>query len=198
MLALLFSRRGLRRVVAATLLAVGFQTAMVVTPAQALTPGWFQLDRKTNLNSNLFWLKDTGEQYYYRAGSGTSTDECWVGKGWLPYGWYDFLGMWDYYNGGKIFGRVFRLTDKTCRNGSTRRTELFIHTEETPSLGQNCSYEPQCWNGDSDYYSAGCVKVSYPNNGAPNTVNWIHAQFHNNGGSKSHGAYRLQYMLGVT
>jgi hypothetical protein len=202
MLSAFLSRRALRRVVVAALLAIGLQTVLVVTPASALTPGWFQFDRKTNTNSNLFWMRGTSNDqlqwWYYRAGSGTSTDECWISHGWLPGGWYDMWGMWDNYNGGVIYGRVFRLSDHTCKNGSTRRTELFIHTEETPSQGQNCGYEPQCWDGDSDYYSAGCVKVSYPNHGAPNNIGAIHSQFHNNGGSTSHGSYTLRYMLYVT
>ena len=200
MVSLLFSRRGFRRLIAATLVAIGLQTALVVAPANALTPGWFQFDRYSNTNSNLFWMLQTSsgtKWWYYRAGSGTSTDECWVSHGWLPGGWYDMWGMWDTYNGGQIFGRVFRLSDHTCKNGSTRRTALFIHTEETPSQGQNCGYEPQCWDGDGDYYSLGCIKVSYPNHGAPNIGN-IHWQFHNNGGSGSHGSYTLQYMLYVT
>lgn len=197
-----FSLRGLRRLVLATVLAVGLQTALTVVPAHALTPGWWQFDRKSNTNSNLFWMwGDSNDQVhwiYYRAGSGSSTDECWVGKGWLPGGWYDQWGMWDTYNGGQIFGRVFRLSDHTCRNGSTRRTELFIHSEETPSQGQNCSYEPQCWDGASDYYSAGCIKVSHANHGYPDDIGNNHWQFHNNGGSRSHGAYTLQYMVYVT
>jgi hypothetical protein len=172
MLTLLFSTRGLRRLVAATLLAVGLQTALVMAPAHALTPGWFQFDRKTNINSNLFWMwGDSNDQLhwlYYRAGSGTSTDECWISHGWLPGGWYDMWGQWDNYNGGQIFGRVFRLSDHTCRNGSTRRTALFIHTKETPSNGQNCSVAGQCWSSYNDYYSAGCRTVPYPHR-APTT-----------------------------
>jgi hypothetical protein len=199
---LLFSRRAIRRLVVATLVAIGVQTALVLTPANALTPGWFQFDRKSNANSNLFWMwGDSSDQLhwiYYRGGSGVSTDECWISHGWLPGGWYDMWGMWDNYNGGQIFGRVFRLSDHTCKNGSTRRTALFIHTEETPSQGQNCGSEPQCWDGAGDYYSAGCIKVSYPNHGFPNDIGNIHWQFHNNGGSRSHGSYTLQYMLYVT
>jgi hypothetical protein len=198
MSSLLFSRRGLHRLVVAALLAIGMQTALVMAPAQARPAGWFQFDRRSNTNSNLFWLKSGGQYWYFRAGSGSSTDECWVGKGWLPGGWYNGWGMWDNYNGGKIFGRVLRLSDRTCRNGSTRRTELFIHTEETPSLGQNCGYEPQCWDGANDYYSAGCIKVSYPRNGFPNDINGTHWHFHNNGGSKSHGAFTIGEILYVT
>jgi hypothetical protein len=162
---LLFSLRGLRRLVFATLLAVGLQTALTLAPAHALTPGWFQFDRKTNNNSNLFWM------------------------------W----GQYDNYNGGQIFGRVFRLSDHTCRNGSTRRTALFIHTKETPSQGQACgSNDSQCWNGFEDYYSAGCIKVSHRNYGFPDDIGNVHWQFHNNGGSRSHGSYTLQYMVYVT
>lgn len=192
------SSRLVQRTLAATLLALGLQAALVVAPAQARTGGWFQFDRKTNTNSAIFWLKDGGQYWGFRAGSGSSTDECWVGKGWLPGGWYDMWGMWNNYNGSKIFGRVFRLSDHTCRNGSTRRTELFIHTEETPSNGQNCGYEPQCWDGSGDYYSAGCIKMSYPRNGWPNDINGVHWHFHNNGGSTAHGAFTLRQMLYVT
>ena len=106
-------------------MAVGLQTALTIAPAGALSAGWFQFDRYSNTNSNLFWFhsndgRKSAQYWYYRAGSGSSTDECWVGKGWLPGGWYDLWGMWDNYNGGKIFGRVFRLSDHSCREGTRR------------------------------------------------------------------------------
>ena len=203
MLSLRLHQHGLRRLAVATLLAIGVQTALIVAPAGALTSGWFQFDRKTNTNSPLWWFhsndgRQTATYTGYRAGSGSSTDECWVGKGWLPGGWYDMWGHWNNYNGGQIFGRVWRLSDHTCRNGSTRRTELFIHTEETSNDGQNCNSEPQCWDGANDYYSAGCIKVSWPRLGFPNTIGLIHQSFHDNGGSLSHGSYTLQYFVYVT
>lgn len=93
----------------------------------------------------------------HRAGSGDGTkDPCRTAHGWLPSGWYG--GTFRTHFDGIINGIVWQLDNKRCKRG-TLRTELFIHSEMTPSAGQNCGYEPECWNGPSDYYSAGCVKV---------------------------------------
>ena len=40
------------------------------------------------------------------------------------------------------------------------RTEMFVHSEETSSQGQDPNNEPFRWDGASDYYSLGCVKVA--------------------------------------
>ena len=99
----------------------------------------------------------------WRAGSGTSTDACWVAHGWLPTGHYDLWGQYDHFDGSAIKGRVFRIQDKQCWNG-TWRTALFVHSEETADNTQYCptSYDdPFCWEGDSDYYSNGCIKLAH-------------------------------------
>ncbi|GAA3382664.1 hypothetical protein [Cryptosporangium minutisporangium] len=42
------------------------------------------------------------------------------------------MALLEQYNGSKIWGTVFRLSDKACKPGSkTKRTELFIHSEMT-------------------------------------------------------------------
>ena len=72
--------------------------------------------------------------------------------------WHD-----DNYPGSKIQGRVWRLSDYQCSNG-VRRTELFVHSEETSGQGQSCGPSgtdyPFCWESDHDYYSLGCVKLA--------------------------------------
>ena len=75
-----------------------------------------------------------------------------------------------HYSGSTIRGRVWQLQDKACGAG-VLRTELFIHTEETPDNDQICSPDPDdpwCWDdtaagggvaGTNDYYSLACIKV---------------------------------------
>src|SRR5215467_5601043 len=73
----------------------------------------------------------------WRAGSGNgSTNECLTNQGWLPSGNYS-VTYHSQYNGTKIWGKVFALSNHVCSNGSVTRTELFIHSEETVSGGQN-------------------------------------------------------------
>jgi len=127
----------------------------------------------TNTNSTL-WIKQKNATNYsviasqsFRAGSGSSQDECQSGVGWLPAGKYDILLHTHSYNS-IIKGRVWQLSDKACSGGTgTLRTELFIHTEETATAGQDCpagvTDAPYCWDGVIDYYSAGCIKVSRKN-----------------------------------
>jgi hypothetical protein len=103
----------------------------------------------------------------WRAGSGLpgrhTTDACVKGQGWLPDGRYP-LRQYDDYDGTLIHGRVFRLADKRCADG-TLREQLFIHTEAGPGNTQ-CPDKP----GDqlcrwefpkiNDYTSHGCIKMS--------------------------------------
>jgi hypothetical protein len=111
---------------------------------------------------------ETGRIYgsqAWRAGSGTVQDACNKADpahgdnvgGWLPTGLYDIKGHYHHYNGSSVRGRVWRLQDKACSDG-TLRTELFIHSEETADNGQSC--EAFCWDGPNDYYSQGCIKIS--------------------------------------
>lgn len=104
----------------------------------------------------------------WRAGSGmlgsTGRNECAKGRGWLPDGTYRLRYHRDYH-GNLIKGRAFRLDDHVCRNGSTRRVQLFIHTEQgarnvqCPNRAgdQVCRWEMPRIN---DYKSAGCIKMS--------------------------------------
>jgi hypothetical protein len=142
-----------------------------VTNAGAGTRTFFAFHRYSNTNSYLTINRQdvySGailSQQGFRAGSGTSTDECAVGQGWLPAGWYDVVGHFDHYTGSKIQGRVWQLSDKRCYGGTGNlRTELFIHSEETSDNGQYCptAYDdPFCWEGDYDYYSNGCIKLAH-------------------------------------
>jgi hypothetical protein len=108
------------------------------------------------------------EEQTWRAGSGmlgaAGRNECAKGRGWLPNGRYRLRFHRDYH-GNLIKGRAFRLDDHRCRNGSTRRVQLFIHTEQGARNTQ-CADRP----GDqvcrwefpaiNDYRSAGCIKMA--------------------------------------
>jgi hypothetical protein len=108
------------------------------------------------------------EQVSWRAGSGmlgrAGRNECAKGRGWLPNGSYR-LRFHRNYHGNLIKGRTFRLDDHRCRNGSTTRVQLFIHTEQgagntqcPDALGdQVCRWE---FPDVNDYKSAGCIKMS--------------------------------------
>jgi hypothetical protein len=128
-------------------------------------------------NSRLTWKvvhqDDDGvwrvvEELSWRAGSGmlgrAGRNECAKGRGWLPNGTYR-LRFYRDYHGNLIKGRAFRLDNRRCRNGSTWRVQLFIHTEQgagntqCPDLAgdQVCRWEyPQI----NDYKSAGCIKLA--------------------------------------
>ncbi len=145
-----------RAAIAAAVLAV-----TLTIPANALAyRTWFEFARQSNIASTLTMVWQYGTGYNgtqtWRAGSGVSTDACWIGHGWLPTGYYDLWGHWDNFSG-KIAGRVFYLQNKPCWNG-TWRTELFVHSEETAGQGQYCPTagdDPYCWEGVYDYQSNG-------------------------------------------
>lgn len=63
-------------------------------------------------------------------------DECASAKGWLPAGTYTVGARQTRYNGNLIKGYAIPLSNKTCKNGRTTRTELFIHSEMTRTGGQ--------------------------------------------------------------
>lgn len=116
----------------------------------------------------------------WRGGSGNALNDN--TNGWLPVGWYSIREHWNNYDRA-INGRVWRLSDKYSVQYPTRlRYDLFIHTEETPSNGQNSAVESERWDGPSDYYSFGCVKVSYGN------MDGVHTRWANYGGSTAHGS----------
>jgi hypothetical protein len=174
-----------------------------VFAASARAAVYFDFFRYTNANSRLYetWQDaSTGKiyaQHSWRAGSGTRPDECLVGVGWLPGGYYNIVAHYDHYDGTKIKGRVWQLNDKQCANGTTR-SELFIHSEETADNGQLCGVpyydERFCWDGDGDYYSAGCIKLSrsapYPSDLAQAHNDW-------DGWSGAHGWINLYHRVYV-
>jgi len=158
----------IRKLILFTVIAAALVGA---SQAAAGTYVQFGFHRSTNTNSYLTITKhdsSTGQtlaQQGFRAGSGESTNECYVGHGWLPAGWYDLVGHFDSYNGSSIKGRVWQLSDKRCSGGTGNlRTQLFIHSEETADTGQYCPTpgdDPFCWEGTSDYYSVGCIKLAH-------------------------------------
>jgi hypothetical protein len=172
--------------------------AMGIPPAAEAANGWWTFHRESNINSTLTrkWTYPPSPTEYsksWRAGSGTTMNECRRGEGWLPAGWYSQWGHWNGYDGSAIKGRVWWVQDKYCADGVTKRVELFIHSEETAANGQRCtsSYDdPFCWERRSDYYSLGCIKLARPSPVAsfPNDLGLAHGYYHSYGGSSNHGA----------
>ena len=182
--------------------------ASLCAPAAAVAAnGWWTFQRETNPNSTLSWkwtYPPNATQYSksWRAGSGTTQNECRRAEGWLPAGWYSQWGHWNKYNGSTVKGRVWWLQDKYCSDGVTKRTELFIHSEETASNGQNCTSaydDPFCWERAADYYSLGCIKLARPSPVAsfPNNLGAAHKYYHSYGGSSAHGAFTDTFELYV-
>jgi hypothetical protein len=179
---------------AAVALAFGTETSHAAV--------YFDFHRITNTGSVLYetWQDaSTGKVYAqqsWRAGSGYTTNECQQNAGWLPAGYYNIVAHFDHYDASKVKGRVWQLNDKACWNG-TPRSELFIHSEETASNGQTCGYpydEHWCWDGDSDYNSVGCIKLSraapYPSDLAQAHNDW-------DGWSGAHGYIYLYHRVYV-
>jgi len=143
------------------LLVVTLAALACAAPAAADSSFYYQRTSLTNsifdvVSASGYWLGDI------RAGSGSGTDAC-QHNNWIPKGDYAVLWHDDDYAGSAIQGRVWRLSDYQCSNG-VRRTELFVHSEETSSQGQACGPSgtdyPFCWEGAGDYYSFGCVKLA--------------------------------------
>lgn len=185
-----------------TVVGVTLVTAALAAPASAGTITTFDFFRNTNLNSSLYIYRTdtlTGKilnQAYYRGGSGDSTNECYVDHGWLPGGWYSIWGHHNNYDAAKIKGRVWQFQNKQCYNG-TWRTELFIHSEETAGQGQTCGTpydERWCWDNDSDYYSAGCIKISRASP-VPTDLGRLHDNW--DSWSGLHGSFTLAQRLWV-
>src|SRR5207253_11070398 len=102
-----------RAAIAAPALAVA-----LMIPANAFAYlTWFEFTRQSNIASTLTMVWQYGADYYgtqsWRAGSGVSTDACWIGHGWLPAGYYDLNGHWGHYVG-SIKVRVFYLDATPC------------------------------------------------------------------------------------
>ncbi|MEU2185173.1 L,D-transpeptidase [Streptomyces thermolilacinus] len=133
--------------------------------AAAVTTLKFTRNHGDPLNSRLAVVRGGKTVAVFRAGSGLGADhpqgrnECAREKGWLPAGTYAVGARTTRYNGSVIKGYAIPLSDKTCENGRTPRTELFIHSEMTRDGGRG-KPEGQRWDGVNDYKSAGCVKLS--------------------------------------
>ncbi|WP_078613261.1 L,D-transpeptidase family protein [Streptomyces katrae] len=122
------------------------------------TKNWEHPDRST-----LALVRDGMPVKTYRAGSGVGvTDECRSNRGWLPSGTYQVKGHQTNRNSA-IKGYAIQLSDKKCRpkEGKTavKRGDLFIHSEMTKNGGRG-STEPTRWDGDGDYKSLGCIKLT--------------------------------------
>jgi hypothetical protein len=167
-------------------LAVALAAVACATPAQA-SDFYYQ---RTTLTNSTFQAVDNygGWTGYIRAGSGIGTDAC-QHNNWIPRGYYDVLWHDDYYGGSNIQGRVWRLSDYQCSNG-VRRTELFVHSEETWQQGQACwsgGDDPFCWEGDGDYYSLGCIKLA--RQPVPSDLRLVDSFVHNHGAATSLWVY---------
>lgn len=162
-----------RRIWAPTTLAIALFTGGIgaATAAAANTPAknatgisptagtelLFQKNHTDPTDSRLVAKKGGLVIASYRAGSGTTKDECAKERGWLPNGSYRVLGHVRNKNS-TIKGFAIHVEDKRCHNGSATRTELFVHSEMLPDGGQGGS-ESTRWDGPRDYHSLGCVKL---------------------------------------
>lgn len=133
----------------------------------AAAPSYYlKFDKGTVTNSRLSLMQSVSGPdrviKSYKAGSGTSTNTCAVGRGWLPNGKYRIEFRQTNFDG-LINGYVIKVTDKRCHNG-TKRTELFIHSEMKPNGGQG-RIESEKWTNTNpnDYYSNGCIKLNPTN-----------------------------------
>jgi hypothetical protein len=144
--------------------AVGALVLSLCVPATASAYEWIYYSRNGSLingSMNYNCSVSTCSSQIWRAGSGSGKTAC-EKNNWIPLGSYDVPFHDDNYNASLIKGRVWRLSDYQCSNG-VRRTELFIHSEETSNNGQSCPTsddDPFCWEGANDYYSNGCIKIA--------------------------------------
>jgi hypothetical protein len=98
-------------------------------------------------------LMVTRKKVTMKAGSGNgSNNECTKNAGWLPNGTYSNIRYErDHQTNSKVVkGSVWYLGDKLCQGGSTKRTELFIHSQ-----GANGG----AW-AEANYKSEGCIKIN--------------------------------------
>src|SRR5205809_6640055 len=122
-----------RAAIAAAVLAV-----TLTIPANALAyRTWFEFARQSNIASTLTMVWQYGTGYNgtqtWRAGSGVSTDACWIGHGCVPTGYYDLCGHLDTFSG-KIARRVFYVPDKPFYDG-TWWLDCFVRSEYTSGPG---------------------------------------------------------------
>lgn len=142
---------------------VGALALTLLLPATASAYEWVNYSRNgTLINGMIVYNCSVSTcSINWRGGSGSGTNAC-QKNNWIPVGSYDVPFHSDNYAGSLIQGRVWRLTDYQCSNG-VRRTELFIHSEETSGQGQYCPSggdDPFCWESTNDYYSNGCIKIA--------------------------------------
>ncbi|MCN9240412.1 L,D-transpeptidase [Streptomyces sp. RY43-2] len=96
----------------------------------------------------------------YRAGSGIGVkNDCARGKGWLPNGSWGIRRKTRTYDGELIKGYAVYLQDMRCSKGTLTRTEMFIHSEMNRDGSQGRG-KARKWDGDVDYQSNGCVKLT--------------------------------------
>jgi hypothetical protein len=145
--------------------ALGVIALTLFAPGRADASAWFTYWRNGTLihGTVQYGCSNTSCSFpSYRAGSGSGLNACQINN-WIPLGRYTVRFHDDHYPGSLIQGRVWRLSDYQCANG-VRRTELFVHSEETSSNGQSgCGPPgdgPFCWESTSDYYSYGCIKIA--------------------------------------
>jgi len=136
-------------------------TVIASSPNSASAAGpysfWFVKNWSDRLNSALYWSNNAWtEGGSWRAGSGRNTNECQTSAmspinngGWLPNGTWTVQFASANYNGSVIKGPAIRFNDRTCANGYTWRTEIFIHSKIPWPTGPN-----------GEYMSQACVKVS--------------------------------------
>ena len=161
------------------LLVIAIAALVWAAPASA---SYFYYNR-TSLTDSRFEASDNYGNWtgYLRAGSGIGTDACQY-YNWLPLGYYSVYWHDDHFDGTKIKGRVWRLSDYQCSNG-VRRTELFVHSEENAQQGQSCygdgSDSPFCWEGNNDFYSYGCIKLE--RRPTPSELGAVDSFVHNHG-----------------
>ncbi|WP_394429357.1 L,D-transpeptidase family protein [Streptomyces sp. SGAir0957] len=146
---------------------VGGLATTATAPAQAQPAAassyYLKFNKSTNTNSTLSLMKSVSGPdkviKKYRAGSGVSRDECASLRGWLPTKTYKINKWYKTLDRDKIKGYAFHLNNATCKNGRTVRTDLFIHSEMTKNGGEDRRDERWRWDGNSDYKSAGCIKL---------------------------------------
>lgn len=138
------------------------------------------------------------------AKNGDNKNDCVVNVGWIPdtnqpsYDNEYYLDHYESYPGNLIHGTAWLILNSryggsyaNCDGDSSwERSSLLIHSEMTGGHEQDCSNDPDdqwCWDGNSDYHSEGCIKVSWNaihgnaghEYGKENSLDWY---WHNRGG----------------
>ncbi|WP_409470376.1 L,D-transpeptidase family protein [Streptomyces sp. HC307] len=147
---------------------VGPNTWRALMATSAATPrpnagGYYLLFSKNQHKpaaSTLYIMRNGKAIKKYRAGSGVTTNPCASQKGWLPNGVYQITGHQKNRNS-IIKGYAIGLSNKRCSPNGTLRSALFVHSEMAVNGGRGSS-EPTQWNGEDDYKSLGCIKLSPP------------------------------------